>query len=224
VLLPIAWFALWVSADWRQRRSLALGFAVGMAVLLLASELLLPGWVARFAGALREYVKHTGGVSLIGILLPPGVRWVVFALGVGTTGAFCWRARRSFADSDSFALGLAMVLSLSFLIMPTLAAPFNHVLLLPAVLLVAAHWDQLWGGSIALRAGSLALSIISLLPWLMSLALALVSIVSQGGVAATSLAPAYASLGLPFASFGLLVLLGGTSESRATTRTPATKH
>ena len=222
-LLPIAWFALWALAEWRQRRALAWGFALALSVLLLSAEFLLPGWLVRFEGALREYAKYTGGASLTGMLLPLGLRWLAFAVGGLATTTFCWRARRSSADPDSFILALALVLNLSLLIMPTVVASYNQVLLLPAALLVAGRWSRLWAGGNAIRVSSAFLCTFALLPWFLVLGLAVASTLAPGRITSISLVPAYAGLGLPFASFGLLVLLGRAIGRRGE-ECPATKQ
>ena len=57
-------------------------------------------------------------------------------LAVAVTG---WRLRRVSHQSDAFGIMLALVLAVTLVIVPTFA-PYNQVLLLPAVFLIAAGW------------------------------------------------------------------------------------
>jgi hypothetical protein len=211
-LLPIAWFGLWVFAEWRQRRSLAWGFASMLAVLVFSSVCFLPDWPIRFLAALHAYATYTGGPSYIGMLLPGGMQWLVCGLGALATASFCWRARGSRADSVAFAFALAIVLDLSVWIMPTVIAPYNHVLLLPAALLVIGHWKELWSGTITSRIVAVFCGALAALPWLLAVLFTVGQVVSPRGLSTLQSVPAYAEIGLPFAAFGLLFLLRRLAE------------
>ena len=216
-LLAIAWFALWVCAKWRQRQALAWGFSTTLAALVLASEILLPGWVRGFQGALFDYANHAGATSFIGMLLPFPLRWLVFALG-GFMAVSRWRARRLPADSVSFALSLALVLALTTLVMPTVVAPYNHVMLLPTALLVMSRWSELWAGNAATRIASAFFCAVALLPWPLVLICTLTATVSQAQATMVASLPLYAGLGLPLAALGLLVLLRRTESASLRTQ------
>ena len=206
-LLPIAWFGLWVSGEWRLRRNVVWGFAAILAALVISSEFFLPAWPMRFLGALRAYATYAGGGSNVGMFLPGRLKWLVCALIAFATASFCWRERGRRADSVSFALALALVLDLSVLTMPTVIAPYNYVLLLPAALLVIGHWNGLWAGTIATRAAAAFCCTLALLPWLLAVVFTLGQSVWPGRLVALRSVPAFAGLGLPFAAFGLLFLL-----------------
>ena len=214
-LLAIAWFALWICAEWRQRRALAWGFCTTLAALVLASELLLPGWVWRFQCALLNYATHAGTTSFVGMLLPSPLQWLVFALGGFATAVFCWHARGLPAESASWAVALALVLDFTTLVMPTVVAPYNHVLLLPGALLVIDRWQELWGRSAATRIASLFFCVLALLPWMLVLILTLATITWQARDSTVPSVPFYAGLGLPLAAFGLLILLSWTPRTAA---------
>jgi hypothetical protein len=206
-LLPIAWFALWTWSDWQRRRSFLWGFALMLAALLLTSEFLLPTWPSQFAAALTDYARYTGGASLVQMILPVGLSWLVLLCGAGLTATVCWFARKSSADSDSFILALTTVLSLSVLIMPTVNALYNQILLLPAALLLVKHWSRLWNGNFVVRTTSAVLATVALLPWFLVLILTPAWITAPKLWGSALLAPAYIGFGLPFATFGLMLLL-----------------
>jgi hypothetical protein len=206
-LLPILWFALWVLADLRERRSLAWGFAFSMALLLLASTLLQPAWLLRFPGILSNYAKDTGGASLVEMLLPRKLAWISVVLASLITAMFCWRLRRSSAKSGSFLLGLALAMNLTVLITPTVVAAYNQVFLLPAALLVVCHFGQLRERGFVLRTAALALSTIALLPWLLATIVAALRIGEGAWPQGLAALAAISVLAFPFATFGLLLLL-----------------
>jgi hypothetical protein len=207
-LLPLAWFALWVFSDWKRRRSLFFGFAVTLAALLLASEWLLSGWLMRYPGVLRAYAQYTGATSFLGTLLPSPWHWIVTIIVLATVADFCWRVRRQPADSPNFAIALSLVLTLTVAIVPAVVQPFNHVLLLPAVLLAIRHWRELRQKSAVTRAAASVFCLCAFLPWLLALvAIANPLTTHRDWLLKTWSLPLAASMALPFAAFGVLILL-----------------
>ena len=63
-----------------------------------------------------------------------------------------WRIRRAAHDSVAFSAMLALVLAATVVIVPSFA-PYNQVLLLPAVFLIAASWSELWNRNWLTRSG-----------------------------------------------------------------------
>ena len=207
-LLPMVWFALWVCSDWKRRRSLFWSFAATLGVLVLASEWWLPGWLMRYPGVLKAYAEYTEATSFLGRLLPSPWHWLLSILGLLTVANLCWRARRQPADSAAFAIALSSVLALTVLIIPAVVQPFNHVLLLPAVLLVIYHWRELRQRNLMTRISTSLFWLSVFLPWLFA-------IITVGNpltpnrdwfLKVWSL-PLAASMILPFAAFGMLILL-----------------
>jgi hypothetical protein len=207
-LLPLAWFALWVCSDWKRRRSLLAGFAITLATLLLASEWMLPGWLMRYPGILRAYAEYTGATSFLGTLLPSPWHWVVEILVLATVADFCWRARRQPADSPNFAIALSFVLALTVAIIPAVVQPFNHILLLPVVLLAIRYWPELREKSALTRAATSVFCLCAFLPWVLAVvAIANPLTTHRDWLLKTWSLPLAASMALPFAAFGLLILL-----------------
>jgi hypothetical protein len=165
--LPMAaWLTVWATGDWRRRRLFVLAFAVTMAVLLAASEFLLPGWMGRFRDGLAAYRQYTGGASsLMEVLLYPWLGKVIVALAIVSFAVLGLRLRRIAQNSIEFSTMLALLLAVTVLIAPTIA-PYNHVLLLPGIFLIASEGKCLWKGSVstrlALAAGTLVLFLPSL--------------------------------------------------------------
>jgi hypothetical protein len=207
-LLAISWFVVWVSGDWRGRRPLLWGFAATLAALILASECLVPGWVLRYPGVLTAYTKHSDATPLVGVFLPYSLRWPVAVGGLLATALFCWRVRRQPASSPYFILAFAFVSTLTVLIIPTALSPYNHLLLLPSVLLILHHWTKLWSRGFLSRVVVSLLAGMAILPWLLAPLMTVGLLVPmRAWLLNVRLAPLYVSLLLPFAVLGLLLLL-----------------
>jgi hypothetical protein len=143
-ILPIVWFLIWALSAWRHRRMLLIGFFVTLGALIFTANLLLPGWLMRYPESLRAYGGYTNATSLLGVLFPTALRWVITFATLLITAWHCWRARHLPADSFAFAIALGLVLTLTLLVVPTVVPPFNHVLLLPVALLMILHGKDLW--------------------------------------------------------------------------------
>jgi hypothetical protein len=213
-LLVIAWFVLWLSAAWTQRRSLLWGFGITLAALLLASEYLRPGWLLRYPHVLAAYANYTGASSLLGLLLPPALHWPLMSGALLVASVFCWRARRQPASSSSFSIALGFALTLTVSIVPTVIPPFNHVLLIPVPLLMILHWKDLWRTNRLTRLACVIICSFGFLPWLLAFALAFVPSALQREWFLWS-APLSASLALPFVAFGSLLLMGRLASTPA---------
>jgi hypothetical protein len=142
--LPAAgWLSLWAISDWRRRRAWLLGFGSAMALLIVASEWLLPGWVSRFRDTIAAYRTYaaSGGV-LDWVFSPVGGGTVAAVLLVIVVMAFCWKARKSDETQPEFQRITSLVLAATVVILPMIV-PYNHVLLLPAIFLLARDWAAL---------------------------------------------------------------------------------
>jgi hypothetical protein len=206
-ILVIAWFALWISGDWRTRRSLFFGFAIAISTLVVASELLLHGWVIRFFTALLAYDKHMRTPSLLGVYLRLP-EWLIAAAGLLILAIYAWRGRREHANSVSFGFYLALALALTLLVIPTVVQPFNHILLLPAVLLCVLYWKDLRQCNRLFRIMCSITCLVGLLPWLFAAAVTIGLLFGPlRWLLRMWFFPLNASLATPFAAFCILVLL-----------------
>ena len=206
--LPIAaWLALWVVSDWRQRGRFIWGLGTTMAVLLGASEYVLPGWMGRFREAVAAYQDYTGGAgSLLDVLMTPTLGKSIAALAVIAVAATGWQVRHAAHDSAVFAWMLALVLAVTVVIVPTFA-PYNQVLLLPAIFLLAAARKESWTVSRLGRAGfALGVLVVSW-PWLAACGLMLARLFLPSDLILRAwAAPLYTSLAIPLVVSGLLAV------------------
>ena len=134
--LTILWLAIWVSGNWPKRRRLFWSFTVTMAILILMSELLLPGWLREFKAALGAYYQYTGGgTSLLDVIFTAFWGKALALILVGVLACLLWTMRLKPALSAEFAYSLSLTLATTLLVIP-MFAPYNQIVLLPAVMLL----------------------------------------------------------------------------------------
>jgi hypothetical protein len=134
--LPLAlWLLVWAASDWRTRKRFVFGFAIMMALLLAGAELILPGWERMFIDGIAQYHRYTQNESVMVSLFGAIAGRIFEVLCVVACAALVWRSRRESAGSARFGNATALVLALTVVIVP-MFAPYNQVLLIPAVLVL----------------------------------------------------------------------------------------
>jgi hypothetical protein len=143
VALLIVWLGIWVCAAWRERQQLWWSFAATLIALVAGAEFLLPGWIPQFRAAVAEYYNYTGGgKSLFDLALGTLVgRTLALVLVIISLILVC-RDRHGDEQSSQFRQSLALVLATTLTIIPF--APYNQVLLVPAVMLLIVNAQPLW--------------------------------------------------------------------------------
>ena len=213
--LPLAaWLLLWSLTDWRHRQRFLWGFLATMAALLAAAQYLLPGWISRFREALVAYRDYTGGArSVLDLLTTSALGRILTALALLGLAVVCWRLRRAPADGDRFVLVTVLVLTVTIVVIPTFA-PYNQVLLLPAIFLLVRHWSALWGKNMALRLVAVLAVLAVAWPWLVALSLAVASqALPPASVQRAWFVPFYTSNTIPVAVLALFSFLMGHLQS-----------
>jgi hypothetical protein len=204
VFLLYLWLLLWTLSKWRERKNLLLSFLAGVAVLVLIGQWMVPGWIGQFISAILAY-RHYAGDSAQSIIemsfgraLGDALIFVILlALAIA-----CYRRRKEPADSSRFSHTVALVLTISTVVLPP-AAPYNHLLLLPGVLVLLSGWSNLWRSG-KLVSGISALGAAAIVwPWTAAISLLLISVFSP--VENWAL-PFYSSLVVPMSVAALLVL------------------
>ena len=204
---PIAgWLLLWALGDLRNRKRYVLSFGATTGALLAGAELLLPGWIARFRDALAAYRVYTGGTgSLLDSLM--GLTWgrILAAALILIALFLCWRARKGAVDSPQFLNATAFVLAVTVVIVPMIA-PYNQVLLLPSILLLARRWPHLSTGNLPVRALSVICGAMIAWQWVGASALTIASaFVSPDRVQQWWAVPLFSSLFIPLSVVALHV-------------------
>ena len=212
--LPVAWLCLWVVRNRRERpraRRLLWSFGLTMLVLVGAGELLLPGWIGEFRRASADYWRYTGGGrSVLDVLLTPFWGRLVSVLLVCALFGLLWRLRRAVPRTPGFNWSLALVMATTLAVIP-MFAPYNQLLLLPALMLVVSRIAVLWseGGVSRILLAATAFSI--LWPWLACVVLAISLLFLPGATVQRAwLLPLYTNFAIPITLLGLLLVTRNT--------------
>ena len=217
----VVWFVMWGMGDWRVRRRLVFSFGLVMALLLAGGEILLPGWWRMFAQAIGQYNRYAKNQSVLEVIFnqvmpgripgmdasqtPAHVAGIIFAvLAVIVCGTVLWRLRREPAGGSGFGSATALVLALTVLVVP-MFAPYNQVLLLPAILLLAREravfLSRSWVRRLAYVVGALLVA----WQWIASLGLTLTyCLVSHERALEAWTWPFFATFVVPVWVFGLI--------------------
>jgi hypothetical protein len=206
VLPAAAWLLLWSMSDWSRRKNLFWGFSTTLALLCLAAEYVLPGWLWQFGEAIRAYRQYTGGAeSVLDVLVTPGWGRMLAAFALLALAVAGWRLRQVPVDSVTFRSMLALSLAVTVMVVPK-SAPYNQVLLLPGILVIARNWELLWTKNRPTRIVTLIASFLISWPWFAAafLTVAALFLTSQS-VQKFWAVPLYTSLAVPIT---VVVLLG----------------
>jgi hypothetical protein len=175
VWLLVLWLLLWAVSDWRERKGFALGFTLTMALLVVLSEVVLPGWLAGWWRSLAGYSRYT---------LPPLTQLVLGRfLGILAesamlvlAGAICWVTRRLPAAAGGFSLAASLVLTITVLLEPSGGAVYDQVVLIPAIIWLGCRKEEIVKGSRLLRSLALAVAVALGWQWLAACGVALISL------------------------------------------------
>jgi hypothetical protein len=168
MVLIAAYLLLWSLTRWRARWQFAAGFFL-MALLLGASSLLVwPRWIAEWLHVLRGYRQYSTP-PLVSYLLGKqiGPRLGPILIAALLLGAFvlAWRTRRASAHALEFARTISLLLAVTTITLLPGHAVYDHVLLLPGVILIAFSWHG-FAHSLPFRA-ILAITALALFwPWM----------------------------------------------------------
>jgi len=170
----VLWFLLWALAEWKQRNRLIWSFAGTMAALLVATQALSPHWMGRFLTAVREYSTYGMDPSIIQLLLPSWLAWLVEAGLILSLVIVCWRWKNAAAGSEQFSWALAWAGTVTLAVLPKLAA-YNELLLIPALLVLAARYRKILALGLLARAMTRGAFACLIWQWLAAMALSIAS-------------------------------------------------
>ena len=194
--LVVLWFLLWSVSGWKQRQRLFWSFVVTMAAFLVASEVMLPGWISQFLKAVREYPTYGTDPSILRVLLPQWLAVLCEAMLIILLAVLCWRWRKALPGSQHFALALACVSSVTLVVLPKLAA-YNQLLLVPALLVLIQRYGKLGQVRFLVRAMIKGAFACQIWQWLAATVISILAIVLPAdGLRSFAEVPLYALLAL----------------------------
>ncbi len=199
----VLWLLLWAGSDWRGRRRFVFGFGLVILLLVGGAQLILPGWLRMFAGAIGQYHHYTQNQSVLAWLFGGIAGRILEGMSVLLCTLSMWRVRIEPATSAVFGRAFALVLALTALIVP-MSSPYNQVLLAPAILALLRSESS---GEPILPAVGLARLIGAVLlvwPWIATVALGLAYLWLTPAVRERIwLMPFYSNFMVPVFIFGL---------------------
>jgi hypothetical protein len=144
VVLMAAVLCIWTLGNWRERQRLLWGLGWTMLLMILAGEILLPGWISKFRAASAAYWRYTGGGrSVLDVQLGPTLGRIVSVILVAVLIYFAWRLRRVPVQSLDFGWLLALTMATTLMVIP-MFAPYNQLLLIPVFMVVVREIRRLW--------------------------------------------------------------------------------
>ncbi|HKS96118.1 MAG TPA: hypothetical protein VJV74_08285, partial [Terriglobia bacterium] len=132
----------WLWSDWRRRRGLIFGLTAVFAVLIAASELVLPGWIRLWLNALLDY-RHYTQPPLLPLVFGSRIGLLLALVLLGVACAWGWRSRKARTTDAEFGLMLSFVLALTVIALPMGDAVYEHILLVPGLLMIYLYRHQL---------------------------------------------------------------------------------
>lgn len=202
----VLWLLLWAFLDWRSRRRFVLGFGLIVALLLAGAQFVLPGWIGMFIAALGQYHTYTQNQSVLGWLFGSIVgRFMEVACAL--TCAICvWPPSREPASSAAFGRAFGLVLALTVVIVP-MFAPYNQVLLAPAILALLSNENSREPILPAIRVARAIGGILLVWPWIATAGLSLTYLWLTASIRQRVwMLPFYSNFMLPIFVFGLALL------------------
>ena len=142
-ILVVIFLLLWTLGEWRARWRFAAGFGGMMAVLLGASEVVLPGWFGMWRKALGSYAANHKPPLLLD-MMGRGTAWMVAGLAMAAIAGVFWYVRKDAAAGRGFSFAVVAALALTVMVLPNAGrAYYNEVLLVPGVLWMATVGREL---------------------------------------------------------------------------------
>lgn len=175
-MLAILYLLLWSLSD-RSRARFWQGFLVVTSALMICSVAVWPHWIGQWIRVLLGYHNYAMP-PLINILLGPSVPGfiapaliaVIVALAIG----IAWRNRRAAQDSSRFWFTLSVVLAITTITLLPGQAIYDHLILIPGILLLLRYSRELAKvgriGRALLVAGALVLA----WPWVSAFVLLII--------------------------------------------------
>jgi hypothetical protein len=144
--LAAVYLLLWSFAQWRSRRRFVGGFLLMSAALGASSLLAWPHWIPEWLLVMLSYRRYSTP-PLVCYLLGDRIGsrvgpFLIAALLLGAI-AVAWHMRHASPTSTEFALTVSLLLAITTVTVLPGQAVYDHVLLLPGVLLIAMSWRGL---------------------------------------------------------------------------------
>jgi hypothetical protein len=176
--LVILYLLLWSLNDWRVRRGFWIGFMAAITLLITASLAVFPHWIVSWIETVRAYhgymlptVVREVLTNPLGPTLARPATYIITAASILFAIILAWRNRTTKFNSIQFWLTLSVLLAITVITILPGQAVYDHIVLVPAILLLIKHRGELWKSGRALRIVMSAGLLILLWPWISALIL-----------------------------------------------------
>jgi Glycosyltransferase family 87 len=144
--LPVIYLLIWAAGRWRSRRGFILGYLLTMVLLVGTSLVILPHWIQSWAHTVVAYRHYTAPplitevlTSWLGTRLVGPATLIASAALVGFAFGLSWRNRDAETESFDFWSTLSVSLAITTIAVLQGQAVYDHLILIPAVLLLARY-------------------------------------------------------------------------------------
>ncbi len=177
-VLAVAYLLIWSIQNWRVRGRFCIGFLSTLVLLVGASLAVLPNWIQSWVHTVLAY-RHYNPPPLVTQVLtsPMGPRLagpatlVLTGASIVIAIALAWRNRGAPFGSFAFRITLALLLSITTIVILPGQAIYDHLILLPGILLLMRYRNELRGAGPVPRTLQAAGALVVLWPWIAAFAL-----------------------------------------------------
>lgn len=223
--LAILYLLLWSLHLWRERGRLLLGFFSTLAVLTIAALVVFPHWIQSWTNtvlAARHYTQPPVVTEVLTSFLGPRLAGpatsVLTAAFIALAVALAWRNRAATANSRAFWMTLTLLLTITTITILRGLAIYDHLILLPAILLLIRDRSYLKNSGPVPRILLVVAALLLFWPWISASALILsrpwLGSSSFNSTAVLSI-PLRNAASLPFAVLVLLVWMWRVSPRQS---------
>jgi Glycosyltransferase family 87 len=206
VVLSVIFLLLWGGSRWQGRKNLMISFLLTLGLALAASIYLLPTWPQQWLHTIAAYRHYT--VPPLAPFIVGRITGTILSSALLLISAWLWlKARRSEIGSQEFALALSFTLLTTVVTIPTGDSVYDHIFIIPGVLLLMAHVREIVGQSRVARGLLLITTAVFAWQWTSGTLVFVVDLIWRGFIRSPSIlsAPLRTQPSMPFA---LLALLG----------------
>jgi hypothetical protein len=145
IVLVAAFLLLWNLSRWRERWPLLAGFFATASLMVGCALLIWPHWIGEWLNVVFGYRNYSTPPLLYYVLGSSlGATLGPILISVVLVGALtiAWRMRRCSAQSKEFSLVVSLLLAITTITILPGHAVYDHVVLMPGLILIALHWRE----------------------------------------------------------------------------------
>jgi hypothetical protein len=177
-VLLTAGILLWTVSRWKERRALTISFLSSIVLLGLVGEWLHGGWFREWQEVVRGY-RGYASVPLTELVFGVWFGLLLSSVLWAATLALWWRFRQSEPRSLHLVFVAAITLAVTAVSVLPGQAFYDHVIVMPGVLLLAASWRKALAHSYPMKIALVFTGSLLLWQWVTALVVALSAFVAS---------------------------------------------